>query len=74
TDKASFISTASSHDLTTHHRVNTSFDPAMGFGAGAPGHSVGRSNAGKLNNYLHGLNRRLQEENEALLARLRNLE
>ena len=73
-DKASFISTASSHDLTTHHRVNTSFDPAMGFGAGAPGHGVGRFNAGKLNNYLHGLNRRLQEENEALLARLRNLE
>ena len=46
----------------------------MGFGAGAPGHGVGRFNAGKLNNYLHGLNRRLQEENEALLARLRNLE
>ncbi|KAF9038520.1 hypothetical protein BJ165DRAFT_1352368 [Panaeolus papilionaceus] len=73
-DKASFISTASSHDLTTHQRMNTSFDPAMGFGAGAPGHGVGRFNAGKLNNYLHGLNKRLQEENELLLERLRNLE
>lgn len=73
-DRASFISTASSHDLTTHHRVNTSFDPAMGFGAGAPGQGVGRFNAGKLNNYLHGLNRRLQEENEVLVERLRRLE
>jgi len=71
TDKASFISTASSHDLTTHQRVNTSFDPAMGFGAGAP---VGRFNANKLNNYLHGLNRRLQEENEVLVERLKELE
>ena len=74
TDHASFISTASSHDLTSHHRVNTSFDPAMGFGPGAPGHGVGRFNAGKLNNYLHGLNRRLQEENENLIARLNLLE
>lgn len=72
--QASFISTASSHDLTTHQRVNTSFDPAMGFGAGAPGHGVGRFNAGKLNTYLHGLNRRLQEENEALLEKLRKLD
>ncbi|KAF8075138.1 hypothetical protein FPV67DRAFT_1605655 [Lyophyllum atratum] len=72
-DRASFISTASSHDLTTHHRANTSFDPAMGFGAGA-GQGVGRFNAGKLNNYLHGLNRRLQEENEALIERLRKVE
>ena len=46
----------------------------MGFGAGAPGHGVGRFNAGKLNTYLHGLNRRLQEENELLLQRLRKLE
>ena len=73
-DRASFISTASSHDLTTHHRVNTSFDPAMGFGAGAPGHGVGRFNAAKLNNYLHGLNRRLQEENENLVEKLKKLE
>ncbi|KAG6908885.1 hypothetical protein DXG01_002863 [Tephrocybe rancida] len=72
-DRASFVSTASSHDLTTHHRVNTSFDPAMGFGAGA-GQGLGRFNAGKLNNYLHGLNRRLQEENEMLIERLRKLE
>lgn len=73
-DRTSFISTASSHDLTTHHRVNTSFDPAMGFGAGAPGHGVGRFNAAKLNNYLHGLNRRLQQENENLIEKLQILE
>ena len=73
-ENTSFISTASSHDLTTHHRVNTSFDPAMGFGAGAPGHGVGRFNAGKLNTYLHGLNRRLQEENEILMEKLRRLQ
>ncbi len=73
-DRASFISTASSHDLTTYQRMNTSFDPAMGFGGGAPGHGVGRFNAGKLNTYLHGLNRRLQEENVALLERLRALD
>ena len=72
-DRASFISTASSHDLTTHHRVNTSFDPAMGFGT-APGHGVGRFNATKLNNYLHGLNRRLQQENEDLTERLKIIE
>ncbi|CAK5267761.1 unnamed protein product [Mycena citricolor] len=71
---ASIISTASSHDLTTHHyRANTSFDPAMGFGAGAQ-HGVGRFNAGKLNTYLHGLNRRLQEENEILVDRVKKLE
>ena len=73
-ERASFISTASSHDLTTHHRINTSFDTAMGFGAGAPGHGVGRFNATKLNNYLHGLNRRLQEENENLIERLKKME
>ncbi|KAJ7043757.1 hypothetical protein C8F04DRAFT_1366949, partial [Mycena alexandri] len=74
---ASIISTASSHDLTTHHyRANASFDPVMGFGsaAGVQGlHGVGRFNAGKLNMYLHGLNRRLQEENEALMERLRRV-
>jgi chromosome segregation ATPase len=71
-DRASFISTASSHDLTTHHRVNTSFDPVMGLAA--QGHGVGRFNAGKLNTYLHGLNRRLQEENEGLVERLSRIE
>jgi hypothetical protein len=71
-DRASFISTASSHDLTTHQRANTSFDPVMGLGA--QGHGVGRFNAGKLNTYLHSLNRRLQEENEALVERLLKLE
>ncbi|KAH9940729.1 uncharacterized protein BXZ73DRAFT_42510 [Epithele typhae] len=66
---ASFVSTASSHDLTTHARANASFDPVMGLGD--RGHGVGRFNAGKLNSYLHGLNRRLQEENEMLVSKLR---
>ncbi|EPQ56284.1 hypothetical protein GLOTRDRAFT_115600 [Gloeophyllum trabeum ATCC 11539] len=71
-ERASFISTASSHDLTTHARANTSFDPVVGLGR--EGHGVGRFNATKLNTYLHGLNRRLQEENEVLVQRLRQLE
>ncbi|CDO73312.1 hypothetical protein BN946_scf185008.g74 [Trametes cinnabarina] len=71
-DRASFVSTASSHDLTTHARANASFDPVIGLGE--RGHGVGRFNAGKLNSYLHGLNRRLQEENEMLVARLRAFE
>ncbi|KAJ8079575.1 hypothetical protein PM082_011162 [Marasmius tenuissimus] len=76
TTDASFVSTASSHDLTAHPRANTSFDPALGFGGrtGTTSHGVGRFNANKLNNYLHGLNRRLQEENEKLVDRLRKLE
>ncbi|KIY44938.1 hypothetical protein FISHEDRAFT_67199 [Fistulina hepatica ATCC 64428] len=53
---ASFISTASSHDLTAYQRANTS-NAAHG-----------------LNTYLHGLNRRLQEENEALIARVTKLQ
>ncbi|KAJ7491999.1 hypothetical protein FB451DRAFT_1360785 [Mycena latifolia] len=74
-DGASIISTASSHDLTTHHyRANASFDPVMGFGGTQGLHGVGRFNAGKLNTYLHGLNRRLQEENEGLVERLKNME
>lgn len=71
-EKASFISTTSSQDLTAHVRANASFDPVMGLGD--RGHGVGRFNAGKLNSYLHGLNRKLQEENEALVARLRQYE
>ncbi|TFY56456.1 hypothetical protein EVJ58_g7633 [Rhodofomes roseus] len=71
-DRVSIISTASSQDLTTHARANASFDPVMGLGE--RGHGVGRFNAGKLNNYLHGLNRRLQEENETLVFRLRTYE
>ena len=71
-DRASFVSTASSHDLAVHARANASFDPVMGLAE--RGHGVGRFNAGKLNSYLHGLNRRLQEENEALVARLRTYE
>ncbi|OBZ74034.1 hypothetical protein A0H81_06284 [Grifola frondosa] len=71
-ERASFISTASSHDLTTHVRANASFDPVIGLGE--RGHGVGRFNAGKLNAYLHGLNRRLQEENEMLVGRLKVFE
>jgi chromosome segregation ATPase len=73
-DRMSMVSTTSSQDLTTNRRANASFDPAMGFGVGATGHGVGRFNAGKLNNYLHTLNRRLQEENEVLLERLKTFE
>ena len=77
-DRASFISTASSHDLTTnaYARANVSFDPIMGMGLGerGGGTGVGRFNAGKLNAYLHGLNRRLAEENEGLVGRLRRVE
>lgn len=62
----SFVSTASSHDLTVYHRANASFDPATG------AQGVGRFNAGKLNSYLHGLNRRLQEENELLMSSLKD--
>ncbi|KAG1860628.1 hypothetical protein DFJ58DRAFT_715534 [Suillus subalutaceus] len=58
---ASFISNASSHDLTTHPRANTS--------AG-----VARFDAPKLNHYLHTLNSKLQEENKALVDRLRKYE
>lgn len=61
----SFMSTASSHDLTIQQpRINASFDHLTG----AKG--VGRFNATKLNTYLHGLNRRLVEENEELVKRL----
>lgn len=70
-ENQSYISTASSHDLTTHHPANASFDPLMmPGGAGA----VGRLNKGKLNTYLYGLNRRLEEENKALLERITALE
>ncbi|THH07320.1 hypothetical protein EW145_g3460 [Phellinidium pouzarii] len=62
---ASFISTASSHDLTVHRRANASFDPVTG------PQGVGRFNSGKLNTYLHGLNRRLQEENELLVDKVK---
>ncbi|KAL5513309.1 hypothetical protein ACEPAH_3707 [Sanghuangporus vaninii] len=61
----SFVSTASSHDLTVHHRANASFDPLT------EPQGVSRFNAGKLNTYLHGLNRRLQQENELLVTRIR---
>ncbi|KAG8812078.1 hypothetical protein FRC17_002209, partial [Serendipita sp. 399] len=65
----SFVSTASSHDLTVHQpRVNSSFDHVTGARA------VGRFNATKLNTYLNGLNRRLVEENEELTAKLKLLQ
>lgn len=71
-DRASFVSTASSHDLTVHARANTSFDPAMGLTAQGVG--VGRFNAKKLNSYLYGLNKRLEDENKALVERITELE
>ena len=71
-DRASFVSTASSHDLTVHARANTSFDPAMGLTAQGAG--VGRFNAKKLNSYLYGLNKRLEDENKALVGRITELE
>jgi len=64
----SFASSVSSHDLTAHPRANASFDQVIGLGAG--GHGIGRFNAGKLNSYLHGLNRRLQEESESLVGQV----
>jgi hypothetical protein len=61
----SFISTASSHDLAVHPpQANASFDHVTGI------KGVGRFNATKLNTYLHGLNRRLVEENEELTRQL----
>jgi len=71
-DRASFVSTASSHDLTVHARANTSFDPAMGINAQGAG--VGRFNAKKLNSYLYGLNKRLEDENKVLAERITELE
>lgn len=70
-ERMSFISTASSHDLTTHVRANTSYDPAIGLGERG---KTGRFDAQRLNAYLHGLNRRLQDENAVLAERLRKYE
>ncbi|KAG8221048.1 hypothetical protein J3R82DRAFT_2558 [Butyriboletus roseoflavus] len=70
-ERASVISTTSSHDLVTHVRANTSYDPALGLGERG---KMGRFDAQKLNAYLHGLNHRLQEENIDLIARLRKYE
>lgn len=70
-ERASIISTTSSHDLVTHVRANTSYDPALGLGERG---KMGRFDAQKLNAYLHGLNRRLQEENMDLIARLQKYE
>ncbi|KDQ19443.1 hypothetical protein BOTBODRAFT_51847 [Botryobasidium botryosum FD-172 SS1] len=60
----SFISTASSHDLTTHPRANASFDPLMDH--------VDKFNQNKLNSYLNSLNRRLNEENQELVQNMAN--
>ncbi|KAF9515240.1 hypothetical protein BS47DRAFT_1391776 [Hydnum rufescens UP504] len=57
-ERDSFISTASSHDLTANVRVNASFDPTTDVGA--------KFNQLKLNTYLHGLNKHLIEENKNL--------
>jgi chromosome segregation ATPase len=70
-ERESVISATSSHDLVTHVRANTSYDPAVGLGERG---KMGRFDAQKLNSYLHGLNRRLQEENIDLIARLRKYE
>ena len=70
-ERMSIISTASSHDLTTHMRANTSYDPAIGLGERG---KTGRFDAQKLNTYLHVLNRRLQDENIALAEKLRKYE
>jgi hypothetical protein len=66
-ERPSFASTASSHDLALHGRANASFDPAVGTGAHG---GLGRFDAAKLNAYLHGLNRRLQEESEGLAGQV----
>jgi hypothetical protein len=66
-DRASYVSTASSHDLTIHARANASFDAVT---VGQQG-GLNRVNASKLNQYLYSLNTRLKEENEELLERLR---
>ncbi|KAG6381723.1 hypothetical protein JVT61DRAFT_327 [Boletus reticuloceps] len=70
-ERASTISTTSSQDLVTHVRANTSYDPALGLGERG---KMGRFDAQRLNSYLHGLNRRLQEENLDLIARLQKYE
>ncbi|KAF8141485.1 hypothetical protein EV363DRAFT_1425600 [Boletus edulis] len=70
-ERASVISTTSSQDLVTHVRANTSYDPALGLGERG---KMGRFDAQRLNSYLHGLNRRLQEENLDLTARLQKYE
>ncbi|KAG9313115.1 hypothetical protein JVU11DRAFT_6565 [Chiua virens] len=70
-ERGSVISTTSSQDLVTHVRANTSYDPALGLGERG---KMGRFDAQKLNAYLHGLNRRLQEENIELAARLQKYE
>ncbi|KAH7922630.1 hypothetical protein BV22DRAFT_645250 [Leucogyrophana mollusca] len=66
-ERASFISTASSHDLAMHMRANTSYDPAVGLGEHG---GMTRFDLQKLNTYLHGLNHRLQDENRTLMERL----
>ncbi|KAH7915256.1 hypothetical protein BJ138DRAFT_1055109 [Hygrophoropsis aurantiaca] len=70
-ERASFISTASSHDLAMHMRANTSYDPALGLGEHG---GMSRFDLQKLNTYLHGLNHRLQDENKVLMARLDKFE
>ena len=69
--RASFVPTTSSPDLTTQHRMNTSFDPALSMGEG---HGVGRFNATKLNSYLHGLNNKRPQGNEGPVTRPKQVE
>ena len=63
------ISTTSSQNLVTHACANTAYDLALGL---CERDKMGRFDAQKRNTYLHaGLNRRLQEENIDLAARLK---
>ncbi|CAE6516063.1 unnamed protein product [Rhizoctonia solani] len=58
---ASFVSTASSHDLAIHRRANASFDAI----AHARGGSGGDFDQRKLRIYLQSLNKHLSDENSA---------
>ena len=65
-ERASIISTMSPQNPVTHVRDNMSYDPTLGLGE--------RDKKGHFNEnmYLHAtLNRRLQEENIDLVARLK---
>ena len=65
-ERVSVISTTSPQNPVTHVRDNTSYDPTLGLGE--------RDRMGHFNEnmYLHAtLNRRLQEENIDLVARLK---
>ncbi len=64
---ASFVSTASSQDLTLQRRANASFDPLMGQEV------YNRFNVQKLANYQQGLIKRLQDEAASLSEQVKYL-